>query len=89
MAVGVGLLLVIMLLMFMLGFYVNPLYKMLDGMDAYRSYGKRYTYTFDGDDELVRLNEGIGELIGENVTLRKRLKDLKSREPNELESNQP
>ena len=73
----------------MMGYYVKPLYKMLDGMDAYRSYGKRYTYTFDGDDELVSLNDGISEVTNENITLRKRLKDIKSRESNELESNQP
>lgn len=86
-AVGVGLLLVIMLWLFMLGYYVNPLGKMLDGLDAYRSYSKRYTYTFDGDDELVRLNDGITDLANENLTLRKRLQALKSRENNELESD--
>ena len=35
-AVGVGLLLVVMLLFFLLTFYVDPLYRMLDGLDAYR-----------------------------------------------------
>ena len=33
-AVGVGLLLVLMLLFFLLAFYVNPLYRMLDGLNA-------------------------------------------------------
>ncbi|MBO4456022.1 MAG: hypothetical protein J5759_06215 [Bacteroidales bacterium] len=88
-AVGVGLLLVIMLLFFMLAYYVNPLYKMLESLDGYRSYNKRYTYTFEGDDELVNLNSGITELATENLTLRKRLKDLKSHENNELEVDQP
>ena len=88
-AVGVGLLLVIMLLFFMLSYYVNPLYKMLDSLDGFRSFDKRYTYTFDGDDELIRLNEGITEVTSENLKLRKRLKDIKARERNELESNQP
>ncbi|MBO6170448.1 MAG: hypothetical protein J6O51_10870 [Bacteroidales bacterium] len=88
-AVGVGLLLVVMLLLFMLTYYVNPLNKMLDGMDGYRSYNKKYTYTFEGDDELVKLNEGISELAGENMQLRKRLKDLKSKVTDELEGNQP
>jgi len=88
-AVGVGLMLVLMLLFFMLAYYVKPLYKMLEGLDAYRSYSKRYTYTFDGDDEFVRLNDGITELSNENLTLRKRLRDLKSRESHELESDKP
>ena len=86
-AVAVGLLLVVMLLLFMLAFYVNPLYKMLDALDGYRSYGKKYTYTFDGDDQLVKLNEGISEVAGENLQLRKRLKDLKSRLPDDLDSD--
>lgn len=88
-AVSVGLLLVIMLLFFMMAYYVNPIYRMLDALDGYRSYNKRYTYTFEGDDELIGLNDGITELANENLTLRKRLKDLKSRQSDELESDQP
>ena len=88
-AVAVGLLLVVMLLVFMLAYYVNPLYKMLDALDGYRSYGKKYTYVFDGDDQLLKLNEGISEVANENLQLRKRLKDLKARVSDELESNKP
>ena len=43
-------------------------------MKHYRSVGKKYNYTFDGDDQLVELGEGIRELTEENQTLRKRLK---------------
>ncbi len=89
MAVAVGLLLVVMLLLFMLAFYVNPLYRMLDALEGYRSYGKKYNYTFDGDDQLVKLNEGLMDVTGENLQLRKRLKDLKARVSDELESNKP
>ena len=88
-AVGVGLLMVMMLLFFMMAYYVNPLYGMLDAMDAYRSYNKRYNYTFEGDDELRRLNDGISEIAGDNLQLRKRLKDLKAKHNDELERNQP
>ena len=72
-AVGVGLLLILMLMFFILSYYVNPLYKMVDGLNNYRSYNKRYNYTFEGDDQLVELNEGISELAAENLQLRKRL----------------
>ena len=75
-AVGVGLLLVVMLLFFLLAFYVNPLYKMLDGLDAYRRDDKKYTVKFDGDDQLTRLNEGITELANENRQFRSRIKTL-------------
>jgi len=76
-AVGAGILLVILLLFFILSGYVNPIYKMLTFLDAYRSSDKKYTYTFEGDDQLAELNRGISELAAENQTLRKRIADLK------------
>ena len=88
-AVGVGLLLVLMLLFFMLTYYVNPLYKMLDSLDGFRAYDKKYNYTFEGDDQLVRLNEGITEVTAENLKLRSRLRGIKSQQRNELEGDQP
>ena len=77
-AVGVGLLLVLMLMFFILSYYVNPIYKMLDGLNNFRSYNKRYNYTFDGDDQLSELNAGISELAAENLQLRKRITNLKN-----------
>ena len=75
-AVGVGLLLVVMLLFFLLAFYVNPLYRMLDALNAYRSQDKKYSVKFDGDDELSQLNEGISELANENRQFRSRIKAM-------------
>ena len=77
-AVGVGLLLVLMLLFFMMVYYLNPLYKMLANLNNYRSFNKKYTYTFEGDDQLSELNEGITEITGENQQLRKRISILRS-----------
>ena len=77
-AVLVGLLLVVMLLFFILAFYVNPIYKMLDSLENYKTYNKKYTYSFDGDDQLSELNEGITELANENQQLRKRLTALRN-----------
>ena len=76
-AVGVGLLLVLMLLFFILVYYVKPLYRMLAGLENYRSFNKKYNYTFDGDDQLRELNDGITELTEENQQLRRRLKALR------------
>lgn len=76
-AVMVGLLLVLMLMFFVLSFYVNPLRKMLAGLSAYRSTDKKYTVRFEGDDELVELNEGISEIAGENQQLRRRIKEIR------------
>jgi predicted PurR-regulated permease PerM len=77
-AVGVGLLLVLMLLFFLMAYYVNPLYKMLANLNNYRSYNKKYSYTFEGDDQLTELNEGITEITSENQQLRKRISILRS-----------
>lgn len=76
-AVGVGLLLVLMLLFFMLAYYVHPLYKMLSGLSAYKTSDKKYTVTFEGDDQLAELNEGISEIANENQQLRRRIRELK------------
>lgn len=76
-AVSVGILLVLLLLFLILAYYVNPIYKMLAGLDNYRSVGKKYNYTFDGDDELVKLNEGITELADENLQMRKRVNKMR------------
>ena len=86
-AVGVGLLLVLMLMFFILSYYVDPINKMLKSLGDYRSYNKRYTYTFDGDDQLAELNAGISELASENLQLRRRLLNFRSeRKSEEAES---
>ena len=76
-AVAVGVILVLLLMFFITVYYVNPLNKMLSGLDEYRSIGRRYTYSFEGDDQLSELNEGITELAEENRQLRRRVKLLK------------
>jgi hypothetical protein len=73
-SVGAGLLLIFLLLYFMMANYVNPIYKMSAGIDNYRSGGRKYVYTFDGDDQLANINTGVTELIDENIELKKRLK---------------
>ena len=78
-AVGVGILLVLMLALFMMIYYVNPLYKMLDSLDTYRTYGKKYNYVFDGDDQLTELNAGITEICDDNRQMKRRIKDIKDR----------
>ena len=84
-AVMVGLLLILMLLFFILAYYVNPIYKMLSGLDNYRSFNKKYNYTFEGDDQLTELNAGITEITNENQQLRKRISDLRNKMNNTQE----
>ena len=77
-AVGVGLLLVLMLLFFMLVYYINPLYHMLSGLNNYQSFNKKYNVEFEGDDQLCELNEGIAGLANENQQLKKRINLLRN-----------
>ena len=85
-AVGVGVILVLLLMFFITSFYVKPLNKMLSGLEEYRSMGRRYGYACEGDDELVELNEGITELTEENRQYRRRIKLLKETQSRTEES---
>ena len=76
-SVGAGLLLVFLLLYFIMVNYVLPIYRISDGIDNYRKSGRRHGYVFDGDDQLANINEGVTELIEENLELKKRVKALK------------
>ncbi|MBQ6761810.1 MAG: hypothetical protein IJP49_03585 [Bacteroidales bacterium] len=82
-AVSVGVILVLLLMFFIIAYYVNPLNKMLGGLHDYQSMGRKYNYTFDGDDQLSDLNEGITELTEENRQLRRRIKLMRETQPKE------
>lgn len=76
-SVGAGLLLILLLMYFTLTNYVKPICRIADGINAYRSYGRRYSYTFDGDDQLSEINTGVTEIVDENVELKARIKSLR------------
>jgi len=78
-AVGAGILLVLLLLFFILSGYVNPIYAMLDALDAYRASDKKYNLKFEGGDQLQELNDSIREITLENQQLRKRISILRNR----------
>ena len=76
-SVGAGLVLIMLLFYFIMAYYVNPIYRMADGLKNYRISSRRHTYEFDGDDQLADINAGITELTEENLELRKRIKALR------------
>ena len=76
-AVGAGLVLVMLLLYFMLSYYVKPVYRIADGLADYRRSGRRYGYAFDGDDQLTEINSSVTEIIEENIELKKRVRKLR------------
>lgn len=84
-AVGVGLLLVFMLYFFIMSYYVNPLYRILDALKNFTTMEKRYSVHFEGDDELSELNSQITEITTDNQLLRKRIAVMtgKQKENNE------
>jgi hypothetical protein len=76
-SVGAGLILIFLLMYFIMVYYVNPIYKMSAGVDNYRTIGRKYGYSFDGDDQLANINVGLSELIEENIELKSRVKGLR------------
>ncbi len=79
-AVSVGILLVFLLMFYILSYYVKPTYGMLANLRDYLRFRRRYTYTFDGSDQVAEMNDAITELTEENRNLRKRISDLKDRQ---------
>ena len=74
-SISAAIALCLLLLFFILVFYVRPLSRMLRGMDNYRRFSNPYTNVFDGNDQLQDLNNGIADLIDENISLKRRLHD--------------
>ncbi len=81
-AFAVGMLLLALLLFFILTYYVKPIRRILDSLESYNTYGKKYSVTFEGDDELAALNTGISDLAEENRQLRSRIAALKAKQSN-------
>lgn len=79
-AVSVGIILVFLLMFYIHVYYVSPIYRMLEALRDYLGYRRRYTYTFDGNDQLNDLNTAITELTEENRSLRKRISDLRDKQ---------
>lgn len=76
-SVGAGLMLVFLLMYYIMSYYVRPIYKMSDGIDDYRTSSRRYVNTIDSEDQLSNINDGIVELIDENIQLKKRIRALR------------
>lgn len=72
-----GLLLVMLLMYFTISNYVNPMYRIAEGINAYKATGKRYGYIMEGEDHLADINAGVTEIVEENIELKQRVKNLK------------
>ena len=79
-SVCAGLLMIFLLLYFIMVNYVNPIYRISSGIDAYKATGRIYNYHFDGDDQLANINAGVSDLTEENHELKRRIKALREKE---------
>ena len=77
-ALAVGIILLFLLMFFIMAYYVEPIYKMLESLQDYLGYRRRYTYRFDGNDQLADLNQAVTDLTEENRQLRKKNAELKN-----------
>ena len=87
-SVGAGLVLVLLLLFFLLSYYVNPIYRMLAGLENYVLNAQKYVCTFDGNDQMSALNDRITDLVEENMELRRRVKSLRDEREKLIEAVQ-
>jgi len=78
-AVGVGILLVVLLFFYVLVYYVTPMIKMQRSLKDYLTIGKSYNYDFEGDDEMRELNASINDLTVENRQLKKRINGFREK----------
>lgn len=86
-SVGAGLALIILLFYFIMAFYVNPIYKIANGLNNYRLSKRKHTYEFDGDDQLADINTGVTELIEENIDLKRHVKALREERDKYMSNN--
>ncbi len=75
-AAVVGILLLMLLLFYISVYYVNPVYRMLKTLKNSIIAGTKYSYDFEGGDQLSQLNEQITDIVEENVDLRRRARVL-------------
>lgn len=87
-AVGAGIMLVLLLMFFLLVYYVNPVYKMLNAMKNSALMGTKYKCAFEGNDQMADLNEQIRDAVDENAELRRKVKNLREEKEKLIETVQ-
>lgn len=71
-AMGAGIIMVILFIYFLNIYFIHPILKMTKGLKDYKEYNKSYNVTFDkGGDQIQEMNSLIGDLIEENKSLKR------------------
>ena len=77
-AVGVGIVLVILFVYFINFYFINPILLITRGISNYMMYRKSYNVTFENTDELQELNQSVAELVDINKKLEKQNRKYES-----------
>ncbi len=70
-AVGAGLMLVLLFNYFLNIYFISPIILISKGIKNYREYNKSYNVQLENDDELQDLNSGVKIIIDENKNLKR------------------
>jgi methyl-accepting chemotaxis protein len=70
-AVGAGLMLVLLFNYFLNIYFISPIILISKGIKNYREYNKSYSVQLENDDELQDLNSDVKSIIDENRNLKR------------------
>lgn len=71
-AMGAGIILVILFYYFLNNYFIKPLLKMTKGLRDYKDFRKKYNVTIEsGGDQIREMNAMIKDLVEENTNLKK------------------
>ncbi|MEN6619196.1 MAG: hypothetical protein ABFC28_06840 [Rikenellaceae bacterium] len=70
-AVGVGLMLVLLFNYFINLYFISPVLLISKGIKNYKDYNKSYSVHFDNEDEIQEMNSEVKGIIDENKKLKK------------------
>ena len=73
-AVGAGILLVLLFNYFVSVYFIKPLLSVSKGIKSYKEFNKGYNVRVDGDDDMQQLNGEVKWIIDENRNLKKIVK---------------
>ncbi len=70
-AVGVGIVLVLLFVYFINFYFINPILRIAKGISNYMLYKKSYNVVLENSDELQELNQNVADLVDINKKLEK------------------
>ena len=72
-SVLLGMLMVLLFNYFLNYYLIDPLLRITNGIKGYRYHGRGYSVKLENDDELEELNSVVGDLVEQNLSMKKDL----------------